>query len=110
LLVAASSYLGNIGRQIGPLRDPIFVFSIDTLYPFVWLLLGLVLVAITAGLLAALVRPLWICFIAFALASLAVSFIRGLNLICIVLAVRCCPCSTGGFLHSSLNSSHGCQL
>lgn len=50
-------------------------------------MLALVLVAITAGLVAALVRPLWICFIAFALASLAVFFIWGLNLIGIVLAV-----------------------
>jgi hypothetical protein len=87
LLVAASIYLGNIGRQIGQLGDAIFVFSMDTLYPFIWLLLALVLVAITAGLVAALVRPLWICFISFAFASLAVLFIWGLNLIGIVLAV-----------------------
>jgi len=87
LLVAASSYLGNVSRQIGQLGDAIFVFSMDTLYPFIWLLLALVLVAIAAGLVAALVRPLWICFIAFALASLAVLFIWGLNLIGIVLAV-----------------------
>lgn len=87
LLVAASSYLGNVSRQIGQLGDAIFVLSIDTLYPFLWLLLALALVAIAAGLVAALVRPLWICFIAFALASLAVLFIWGLNLIGIVLAV-----------------------
>jgi hypothetical protein len=87
LLVAASSYLGSVGRQIGQLGDAIFVFSIDTLYPFIWLLLALVLVAIAAGLVAALVRPLWICSIASALASLAVLFIWGLNLIGIVLAV-----------------------
>jgi len=87
LLVAASSYLGNISRQIGQLGDSIFVFSMDTLYPFIWLLLALILVAIAAGLVAVLVRPLWICFIAFALASLAVLFIWGLNLIGIVLAV-----------------------
>jgi hypothetical protein len=87
LLVAASSYLGNVSRQIGQLGDAIFVLSIDTLYPFLWLLLALALVAIAAGLVAALVRPLWICFIAFALASLAVLFIWGLNLIGIILAV-----------------------
>ena len=87
LLVAASSYLGNIGRQIGQLGDAVFVLSMDTLYPFLWLLLALILVAIAAGLVAALVRPLWICFIAFALASLAVFFFWGLNLIAVVLAV-----------------------
>ena len=87
LLVVASSYLGNVSRQIGQLGDAIFIRSMDTLYPFIWLLLALVLVALAAGLVAALVRPLWICFIAFALASLAVLFIWGLNLIGIVLAV-----------------------
>ena len=75
LLVAASIYLGSIGRQMGQLGDAIFVFSMDTLYPFIWLLVALVLVAITAGLVAALVRPLWICFIAFALAGLALLFV-----------------------------------
>lgn len=87
LLIAASCFLGNIGNQIGQLGDTIFSPSMDTLYPFLWLLLALVLVAITAGLVAALIRPLWICFIAFALSSLAVLFIWGLNLIGMVLAV-----------------------
>ena len=59
----------------------------DTLYPFLWLLLALALVAITAGLVAVLVRPLWMCFVAFALSSLAALFIWGLSLIGIVLAV-----------------------
>ena len=87
LLIAASSYAGNIGYQIGQLGDNIFSPSMDTLYPFLWLLLALVLVAITAGLVAALIRPLWICFVAFALSSLAVLFIWGLNLIGVALAV-----------------------
>ncbi len=86
-LIAASCYLGIISHQIGQLGDTIFSLTMDTLYPFLWLLLALVLVAITAGLVAALIRPLWICFIAFALSSLAVLFIWGLNLIGIVLAV-----------------------
>lgn len=87
LLIAASCYLGNICHQIGQLGDTIFSPSMDTLYPFLWLLLALALVAITAGLVAALVRPLWMCFVAFALSSLAVLFIWGLNLIGVVLAV-----------------------
>jgi len=87
LLIVASCFLGNICRQIGQLGDTIFSPSMDTLYPFLWLLLALALVAITAGLVAALVRPLWMCFIAFALSSLAALFIWGLNLIGIVLAV-----------------------
>jgi len=87
LLIAASCYAGNICQQVGQLGDTIFSPSIEILYPFLWLLLALVLVAIAAGLVAALVRPLWICFIAFALSSLAVLFIWGLNLMGIVLAV-----------------------
>jgi len=87
LLIAASCYLGNICNQIGQLGDTIFSPSMDTLYLFLWLLLALTLVAITAGLVAALVRPLWMCFIAFALSGLAVLFIWGLNLISLVLAV-----------------------
>lgn len=87
LLVAASIYLGSVGRQIGQLGDAIFVFSIDTLYPFLWLLLALVLVAIAAGLVAALVRPLWICVVAFALASLAVLLFWGFDLIAVLLSL-----------------------
>ena len=87
LLIAASCFLGNICNQIGQLGDTIFSPSMDTLYPFLWLLLALALVAIAAGLVATLVRPLWMCFVAFALSSLAVLFIWGLNLIGIVLAV-----------------------
>ena len=87
LLIAASCYLGNICNQIEQLGDTIVSPSLETLYSFLWLLLALALVAITAGLVAALVRPLWICFVAFALSSLAVLFIWGLDLIGIVLAV-----------------------
>lgn len=87
LLIAASCFVGTTCNRIGQLGDTIFSPSINTLYPFLWLLLALALVAITAGLVAALVRPLWLCFVAFALSGLAVFFIWGLNLISLVLAV-----------------------
>ncbi len=87
LLIAASCFVGSVCRQIGHLGDTIFSPSLDTLYPFLWLLLGLALVAITAGLVATLIRPLWMCFVAFALSGLAVLFIWGLNLISLALAV-----------------------
>jgi len=87
LLIAASCFVGNTCNKIGQLGDTIFSPSMNTLYPFLWLLLALALVAITAGLVAALVRPLWVCFVAFALSGLAVLFIWGLNLISLVLAV-----------------------
>ncbi|MCL0076236.1 hypothetical protein M1N87_01460 [Dehalococcoidia bacterium] len=87
LLIAASGYFGNICHQIGQLGDTIFAPSMDTLYLFLWLLLALALVTIAAGLVATLVRPLWMCFVAFALSSLAMLFIWGISLISIVLAV-----------------------
>jgi len=87
LLVAASAYLGNIGRQIGQLGAAALALSISTLYPLLWFLVALLFVAVAAALVAALVRPLWICFVAFALASLAVLLFWGLNLIALVLAL-----------------------
>ncbi|MCL0065632.1 hypothetical protein M1N79_01930 [Dehalococcoidia bacterium] len=87
LLIATSGYFGNICHQIGQLGNTIFSPSMDTLYLFLWLLLALALVAIAAGLVATLIRPLWMCFVAFALSSLAMLFIWGISLISIVLAV-----------------------
>ncbi|MFP3897950.1 MAG: hypothetical protein ACLFVD_01350 [Dehalococcoidia bacterium] len=87
LLVAASSYFGYIGRQIWQLGDAALNLSVRALYPILWLLLALLLVAVTAGLVAALVRPLWICFTAFAASSLTMLFIWGLNLIALVLTL-----------------------
>jgi hypothetical protein len=87
LLIAASCFFSYRCQQIGQLSDAIFSPSLDTLYPFLWLLLAIALVAITAGLVAALVRPLWVCFVAFALSGLAVLLILGLNLLSLVLAV-----------------------
>lgn len=87
LLIAASCFSGYVCHQIGQLGDTIFSPSMDTLYLFLWLLLAIALVAITAGLVAVLVRPLWWCFIAFFLSGLAVFFIWGLNLISLAVAV-----------------------
>jgi hypothetical protein len=87
LLIAASSYLGYTSLQTRQLGDTIFSPTMDTLYSFIWLLLALLSVAITAGLVAALVRPLWICFIAFAISSSALLFFWGHNLISIALVV-----------------------
>jgi hypothetical protein len=87
LLIAASLFLGAVCNQIGQLGGTILSPSMDTLSLFLRLLLALALVAITAGLVAALVRPLWMCLITFALSSLVVLFVWGFNLISIVLAV-----------------------
>ena len=50
LLIGASCFLGYTSYQIENLVDTIFSPSIDILYPFLWLLLSIALVAVTAGL------------------------------------------------------------
>lgn len=97
LLIAASAYLAYASVQVRQLGDTVFSPATDTLYPFIWLLLALLLVAITAGLVATLVRPLWICFMAFAVSSLALLFFWELSLITILLAV---VYSLAGLLYS----------
>jgi hypothetical protein len=77
----------TIASRTNQLGDAALVLSMDAFYPFLWLLLALVLVAVAAGLVAALVRPLWVCFVAFALASLTVLLFWGLDLIALVLAL-----------------------
>ena len=72
LVIAASYFFGDVCERIGQGYELIF-------HPSPKEILGLALqfflamgaVAITAGLVAALVRPLWACFLIFALSALA---------------------------------------
>ncbi|MFC1983222.1 hypothetical protein ACFLV5_05530, partial [Chloroflexota bacterium] len=80
LLIAASCFFATICHQIEQLGGAILSPSWDILYPFLWLLLALALVAMAAGLVAALVHPLRICFIVFALSGLAVLLLWGIDL------------------------------
>ncbi|MGA9351766.1 MAG: hypothetical protein WBW48_23600 [Anaerolineae bacterium] len=72
LVIAASYFFGDVCERIGQGYELIF-------HPSPKGILGLALqfflalgaVAITAGLVAALVRPLWACFLIFALSALA---------------------------------------
>jgi uncharacterized membrane protein len=72
LLIAASYYFGDVCERIGQGYGLILSPSGETLDLALRLFLTLGAVALTAGLVAALVRPLWVCFIAFALSALAI--------------------------------------
>ena len=71
LLIAASYYFGGVCERIGQGYELILSPSGETLDLALRLLLAMGAVAITAGLVAALVRPRWACFLVFALSALA---------------------------------------
>jgi hypothetical protein len=71
LLIVASYYFGSVCERIGQGYGLILSPSGETLDLALRLLLAMGAVAITAGLVAALVRPRWACFLIFALSALA---------------------------------------
>jgi len=71
LLIGAGYFFGTICRQIGHAYDLILSPSGELLYLLLWLLIALGGLMVAAGLVAALLRPLWIGIIAFTLSGLA---------------------------------------
>ncbi len=71
LLTGAGFYFGTICKQIGPAYELILAPSEELLTVLLWFLLAVGTVTVSAGLVAALVRPVWVGFIAFALSGLA---------------------------------------
>ncbi len=72
LLIAAGYLFGDVCKQTQQGYEPLLALSVrDTLRLTLWLLAALGAVTVTAGLVAALVRPLWVCLISFALSALA---------------------------------------
>jgi hypothetical protein len=71
LLIAAVYYFGNVCERISQAYELILSPSSEVLGLTIRLFLAMGAVAITAGLAAALVRPLWACFLVFALSALA---------------------------------------
>jgi hypothetical protein len=71
LLIAASYYFGDVCELIGQAHELILFPSGEVLGLAIRLFLAMGAVALTAGLVAALVRPLWACFLVFALSALA---------------------------------------
>lgn len=71
LLIAASYYFGDVCERIGQAYALILFPSEEILGLALRFFLAMGAVVITAGLVAALVRPLWACFLIFALSALA---------------------------------------
>jgi len=63
LLMGAGYFFGSICKQIGESYQLIISPSKEILEPLLWFLLALCAVAVTAGLVAALVRPVWLAVI-----------------------------------------------
>ena len=70
LLVGAGCFLGIVLGMIGENYEALFSPSMDLLYLGLWFFGALVAVAVTAGLVAVLLRPISLCVIAFALSAL----------------------------------------
>jgi len=79
LIIAASYYFGGVCERIGQGYDLILSPSREILGLVIRFFLALGAIAITAGLVAALVRPLWACFVVFALSALAMLLGWGLK-------------------------------
>ncbi len=79
LIIAASYYFGGVCERIGQGYDLILSPSREILGLAIRFFLALGAIAITAGLVAALVRPLWACFVVFALSALAMLLGWGLK-------------------------------
>lgn len=72
LLIAASWFFGIWCGRAGQAYTLFFQPGREILKLVLWLLLAIVVVAVTAGLVAALLKPLWVAMVAFALSALAV--------------------------------------
>jgi len=71
LLVGAGHFFGTVCKQIGQAYSLILSPSEELLSLLLWFLLALAAVAVIAGLVAGLLRPLWVGIVAFALSGLA---------------------------------------
>lgn len=70
LLIGAGYFFGTILRQIGQAYEKMLSPSWELLNLLLWFLLALGVVAVTSGLVAALLRPVWVGIIVFALSGL----------------------------------------
>jgi len=71
LLIVASWFFGIWCGRFGQAYTLFFQPGREILELVLWLLLAIAVVAVTAGLVAALLRPLWVAMVAFALSALA---------------------------------------
>jgi len=72
LLIAAGFFFGTACERISQQYQLVLMLDRGFLYVLLWLVAATATVAVTGGLVAALVRPLWVCVAAFAVSALAV--------------------------------------
>jgi hypothetical protein len=72
LMMGAGYFFGTICTQISEVDQLLNAPTIELLYLVLWFLLSLAMMMICAGLVAALLRPLWVAAIAFFLSGLAI--------------------------------------
>jgi hypothetical protein len=70
LLIGAGYLFGTTCSRIGEAYELILAPSQEALALLVWFLLAVAAVAVSAGLVVALMRPLWLAFFAFGLSGL----------------------------------------
>ena len=71
LLIGAGYYFGTICRQINQSYDLLLSPSKELLILFLWLLFAIGAMAVSAGFIVALLRPIWVAWGAFALSGIA---------------------------------------
>ena len=74
LLIAAGFFFGSACERINQQYYLILLLDRDFLFVLLSLLLAMATVAVTGGLVAVLVRPFWICVVAFSISALAAFF------------------------------------
>jgi len=87
LLIAVGYFFGHVCQQVSRQYNLLFSPSMETLDLAWWLLGALVAVAVMAGMAAVLLRPFWICSLAFALSGLAMLLAYGGGKVGVVLAL-----------------------
>ena len=70
LLIGAGCFLGYVCGMIGEEYGALFSPSMSLLYLGLWFFGAVVVVAVTGGLVSVLIRPFYICAVAFALSAL----------------------------------------
>jgi hypothetical protein len=87
LLIAAGFFFGQACERINRQYELILLLDSDSLWVVLRLLLAMAAVAVAGGLVAALVRPLWVSLVAFAASALAVFLGWGVSLPSLVVAL-----------------------
>ena len=87
LLAGAGCFLGLVLRWAGDGWEHLIPPTWDALYLGIWFLGAVVAVAVTGGLVAILLRPLWVAATAFAVSALALFLTWEISVVGIIVAV-----------------------